>query len=51
MEAGAPQGDTGGFTDHVFTVTAFLGFQFIPRIRVLPSKRLCLFDPGFAPRG
>ena len=23
--------DTGGFTDHVFAVTALLGFQFIPR--------------------
>ncbi|HRX75346.1 MAG TPA: Tn3 family transposase, partial [Hyphomonas sp.] len=32
--------DTGGFTDHVFAVTALLGFQFIPRIRDLPSKRL-----------
>ncbi|MDE2466674.1 MAG: Tn3 family transposase [Alphaproteobacteria bacterium] len=37
--------DTGGFTDHVFAVTALLGFQFIPRIRDLPSKRLYLFDP------
>ncbi len=36
--------DTGGFTDHVFAVTALLGFQFIPRIRDLPSKRLYLFD-------
>jgi hypothetical protein len=34
--------DTGGFTDHVFAVTALLGFQFIPRIRDLPSKRLPL---------
>ena len=38
--------DTGGFTDHVFAVTALLGFQFIPRIRDLPSKRLYVFDPG-----
>lgn len=38
--------DTGGFTDHVFAVTALLGFQFIPRIRDLPSKRLYLFDPA-----
>ncbi|WP_111467592.1 Tn3 family transposase [Cereibacter changlensis] len=42
--------DTGGFTDHVFAVTALLGFQFIPRIRDLPSKRLYLFDPAACPR-
>ena len=42
--------DTGGFTDHVFAVTALLGFQFIPRIRDLPSKRLYLFDPGACPK-
>jgi TnpA family transposase len=41
--------DTGGFTDHVFAVTALLGFQFIPRIRDLPSKRLYLFDPATCP--
>ncbi len=41
--------DTGGFTDHVFAVTALLGFQFIPRIRDLPSKRLHLFDPASCP--
>ena len=38
--------DTGGFTDHVFAVTALLGYQFIPPIRDLPSKRLHVFDPG-----
>jgi len=32
--------DKGGFTDHVFAVTALLGLQFITRIRDLPSKRL-----------
>lgn len=42
--------DTGGFTDHVFAVTALLGFQFIPRIRDLPSKRLYLFDPVACPK-
>ncbi len=42
--------DTGGFTDHVFAVTALLGFQFIPRIRDLPSKRLYLFDPASCPK-
>ena len=29
--------DTGGFTDHVFAVTALLGFQFIP-----PASGICL---------
>ena len=42
--------DTGGFTDHVFAVTALLGFQFSPRIRDLPSKRLYLFDPAACPK-
>jgi TnpA family transposase len=42
--------DTGGFTDHVFAVTALLGFQFIPRIRDLPSKRLYVFDPAAVPK-
>ena len=42
--------DTGGFTDHVFAVTALLGYSFIPRIRDLPSKRLYVFDPGSVPR-
>ena len=33
--------DTGGFTDHVFAVTAILGHRFIPRIRDLrPSASL-----------
>lgn len=42
--------DTGGFTDHVFAMTALLGFRFVPRIRDLPSKRLYLFDPSKTPR-
>ena len=41
--------DTGGFTDPVFAVTALLGYQFIPQIRDLPSKRLHVFDPGVVP--
>lgn len=32
------------------SVTALLGFQFIPRIRDLPSKRLYLFDPAACPK-
>ncbi|MGB3247381.1 MAG: Tn3 family transposase [Sulfitobacter sp.] len=42
--------DTGGFTDHVFAVTALLSYRFIPRIRDLPSKRLYLFNPAAAPK-
>ena len=42
--------DTGGFTDHVFAVTAILGYKFIPRIRDLPSKRLYVFDPRESPK-
>jgi len=42
--------DTGGFTDHIFAVTALLGFQFIPRIPDLPSKRLYVFDPASVPK-
>lgn len=42
--------DTGGFTDHVFAVTALLSYRFIPRIRDLPSKRLYLFNPTAAPK-
>ena len=36
--------DTGGFTDHVFALSALLGYSFAPRIRDLASKRLYLFD-------
>ena len=41
--------DTGGFTDHVFAVTALLGYRFTPRIRDLPSKRLYVFEPKSVP--
>jgi TnpA family transposase len=42
--------DTGGFIDHVFAVTSILGYQFIPRIRDLPSKWLYVFDPANSPK-
>ena len=42
--------DTGGFTDHTFALISLLGYQFVPRIRDLPSKRLFLFDPVAAPK-
>lgn len=41
--------DTGGFTDHVFATTSILGYQFIPHIRDLPSKRLYVFNPTGTP--
>lgn len=42
--------ETGDFMDHVFAVTALLAYQFIPRIRDLPSKRLYVFDLGSVPK-
>jgi TnpA family transposase len=36
--------DTGGFTDHVFALTALLGFRFAPRIRDALSHRLYVMD-------
>lgn len=41
---------SGGFTDHRFALTSLLGYQFVPRIRDLPSKRFFLFDPASAPK-
>jgi TnpA family transposase len=38
--------DTGGFTDHVFAVSAILGFRFAPRIRDLADRRLYAFVPA-----
>lgn len=43
--------DIGGFTDHVFALSAILGYIFAPRIRDLASKRLYLFDPSSASQG
>lgn len=40
--------DTGGFTDHVFAVSALLGFRFAPRIRDLRDKKLYTFGPASA---
>ncbi|WP_273795286.1 Tn3 family transposase, partial [Brucella intermedia] len=42
--------DTGGFTDHVFAAASILGYQFIPHIRDLPSKRLYVFNSGDTPQ-
>jgi TnpA family transposase len=41
--------DTGGSTDHLFATSSILGFQFIPHIRDLPSKRLYVFNPAGTP--
>ncbi|MGO9235709.1 MAG: Tn3 family transposase [Methylocella sp.] len=32
--------DTGGATDHVFGLSPFLGYRFVPRLRDLPERRL-----------
>lgn len=42
--------DTGGFTDHVFAGASILGYQFIPHIRDLSSKRLYVFNPTGTPQ-
>jgi TnpA family transposase len=42
--------DTGGFTDHVFAAASILGYQFIPHIRDLPSKRFYVFNPTGTPQ-
>jgi TnpA family transposase len=42
--------DTGGFTDHLFGISAMLGYRLVLRIRDLPSKRLYVFDPAATPR-
>jgi len=42
--------DTGGFTDHLFGVSAMLGYRLVLRIRDLPSKKLYVFDPAATPR-
>lgn len=41
--------DTGGFTDHLFEISAMLGYRLVLRIRALPSKRLYVFDPTATP--
>ena len=41
---------TGGFTDHVFAACSILGYSFVPRIRDLPSKRLCVFERAGVPK-
>ena len=41
--------DTGGFTDHLFGISATLGYRLVLRIRDLPSKRLYVFDPAATP--
>lgn len=41
--------DTGGFTDHLFGISAMLGYRLVLRIRDLPSKRLYVFEPAATP--
>ncbi|CDG40482.1 MULTISPECIES: Tn3 family transposase [Asaia] len=42
--------DTGGFTDHLFGISAMLGYRLVLRIRDLPSKKLYVFDSAATPR-
>lgn len=42
--------DTGGATDHVFGLSPFLGYRFVPRLRDLPERRLAsIARPGDYP--
>lgn len=41
--------DTGGFSDHVFSMCRLPGFRFAPRIRDLKEKRLYLLPGMTAP--
>lgn len=42
--------DTGGVNDMVFATTMMLGYNFIPRIRDLPSSKLYAFEPAKVPK-
>lgn len=42
--------DTAGFTDHLFGLSAMLGYRLVLRIRDLPSRRLYVFDPARTPQ-
>jgi len=37
--------DTGGASDHVFILSAMLGFRFCPRLRDFPDRRLASIEP------
>lgn len=41
--------DSGRFTDHLFGISAMLGYHLVLRIHDLPSKRLYVFDPAATP--
>src|SRR3546814_20891700 len=41
--------DTGGVTDHLFGISAVLGYRLVLRIRALPSKRLYVCAPTAPP--
>lgn len=49
-QVGEQYADTAGFTDHLFGISAMLGYRLILRIRDLPSKRLYVFNPAATPK-
>lgn len=49
-QVGEQYADTAGFTDHLFGISAMLGYRLILRIRDLPSKRLYVFSPATTPK-
>jgi TnpA family transposase len=48
LRIGTHYTDTGGASDHVFILCAMLGFQFCPRLRDLPDRRLACIEPAMA---
>ncbi|MBB3395397.1 TnpA family transposase [Rhizobium sp. BK060] len=49
-QVGEQYADTAGFTDHLFGISAMLGYRLVLRIRDLPSKRLYVFNPAATPK-
>jgi TnpA family transposase len=49
-QIGEQYADTAGFTDHLFGISAMLGYRLVLRIRDLPSKRLYVFNPAGTPK-
>lgn len=46
LNIGTHYTDTGGASDHVFTLCAMLGIRFCPRLRDLPDRRLACIEPA-----
>lgn len=49
-QVGEQYANTAGFMDHLFGISAMLGYRLVLRIRDLPSKRLYVFNPAATPK-